>query len=84
MDMELGVAPDVFNPSTWEAEAEANFYEFKANLVYIVSSKTLPQHNNNNKDKTTNLGIDACSDFSEHIRLFRGLNFLLSFPGWLW
>ena len=30
---------DTFNPSTWEAEAEESL-EFKARLVYRVSSRT--------------------------------------------
>jgi hypothetical protein len=33
-----GMVTQNFNPSTWEAEA--GDYEFKASLVYTVSSKT--------------------------------------------
>lgn len=29
----------VFNPSTWEAKADGSFYDFKANLDYIISSR---------------------------------------------
>ena len=43
-----------FNPSTWEAETKAGRSEFKASLIYIVSSKsaraprrTLPQNTSN-------------------------------------
>ena len=44
-----------FNPSTWEAEEGADFCEFKASLVYRVSSRTAKATQSNpvskNRDK---------------------------------
>jgi hypothetical protein len=37
--MSWAVVAHTFNPSTWEAEA-GGFLEFKASLVYRVSSRT--------------------------------------------
>jgi hypothetical protein len=36
--IKLDVVGDLFNPSTWEAEA-GEFSDFEASLVYIASSR---------------------------------------------
>ena len=47
----LGVVVHTFSPSTWEAEAGGNFYEFEASLVYIASAMTWERPCLKNKKK---------------------------------
>lgn len=39
-----GMVLHAFNPCTWESEAGRFLFEFKASLVYLVSSKLLELH----------------------------------------
>jgi hypothetical protein len=69
------VVAHAFNPSTWEAEA-GRFSEFKASLVYRVSSRTARATQRNpvskNKTKQTNKQKQKTQTNKQNQPLFKG------------